>query len=328
MPRAGAINPTARPGRGRLRGRPTSPAADASSQVSGLRGPVGRQTRDRRRCEGHTAVVLPLLRASHLQPTLAVTAITVALAISAGRGGAAAWAALAVLAGQLSVGWSNDYLDRDRDARAGRTDKPIVRGEVAAPVVGLAALIAVTLCVPLSLLSGWRAALVHVGAVALAWAYNLRLKALVFSPLPYAVAFGALPAFVTLGLDGHPAPAAWAVGAGALLGFGAHFVNSLPDLADDERLGVRGLPHRIGPVASVVVAATSMGAAALVLALAPGGRIPPVVVALLAVVLVAVVVVAALGLGGRARLAWPLTLCIAGATVVMFLARGGSFTAS
>ena len=35
--------------------------------------------------------------------------------------------------------------------------------------------------------------------------------------------------------------------AGALLGVGAHLVNALPDLADDEATGVRGLPHRLGP---------------------------------------------------------------------------------
>ncbi len=34
-----------------------------------------------------------------------------------------------------------------------------------------------------------------------------------------------------------------------------HLTNVLPDLEDDERTGVRGLPHRIGPRASAVVAA-------------------------------------------------------------------------
>ena len=53
-----------------------------------------------------------LLRACHLQPTLAVTAISTALALSVGRGVGALAVLFAVLAGQLSVGWSNDYLDR------------------------------------------------------------------------------------------------------------------------------------------------------------------------------------------------------------------------
>ena len=76
--------------------------------------------------------MVPLLRACHLKPTLAVTAITTALAVSAGRGSGSIWVALAVLSGQFSVGWSNDYLDRDRDHLAGRVDKPIVSGGVSA----------------------------------------------------------------------------------------------------------------------------------------------------------------------------------------------------
>ena len=38
--------------------------------------------------------------------------------------------------------------------------------------------------------------------------------------------------------------------AGALLGVAAHFANVLPDLADDRRTGVSGLPHRLGARAS------------------------------------------------------------------------------
>ena len=117
-----------------------------------------------------------LLRASHFQPTLAVTVITGVLAAVAGRGLGTVAVVAAVLAGQLSVGWSNDWIDRDRDLRAGRDDKPIVSGAVAATVVERAAITALVLTVPLSLLSGWRAASVHLVAVLAAWAYNLGLK--------------------------------------------------------------------------------------------------------------------------------------------------------
>ena len=40
------------------------------------------------------------------------------------------------------------------------------------------------------------------------------------------------------------------MGAAAALGSAAHFVNVLPDLADDAATGVHGLPHRLGPLAS------------------------------------------------------------------------------
>src|SRR6266536_2874618 len=193
---------------------------------------------------GETAVAL--VAACHPEPTVAVTAVSVALAVSVGRGVPGALAvAVAVLAGQLSVGWSNDYLDRDRDEHAGRGDKPVAVGRVGARTVGTAAVVAAIATIPLSLLSGLPAGTLHVVAVASAWTYNLLLKSTAFSVLPYAVSFGLLPAFVTAGLPGHPV-VGWLVAAGALLGAGAHFANVLPDLDDDLRTGVRGLPHRIG----------------------------------------------------------------------------------
>ena len=249
-----------------------------------------------------------------------MTGITTALAVSAGRGSGAVWVALAALAGQLSVGWSNDYLDRDRDRAAGRGDKPLATGELAPQVVRVAISTALVLVVPLSLLSGWRAALAHLLAVGAAWAYNLRLKATVLSFLPYGVAFALLPAFVTLGLPGHPTPPWWACTAGALLGTGAHFVNTLPDLESDERTGVRGLPHRLGRRISTVLGGLLLGGAGLLLALVDGLSASSVVASAVALVLVAGVVVA--GLSRHVRLAWPLTLLTAATAVGLLLARG------
>jgi hypothetical protein len=67
--------------------------------------------------------VLGLARACHAQPTVAVVAVTTALAALAGRGTAGCLAvAAAVLAGQQSTGWSNDWFDAGRDLAVGRTD--------------------------------------------------------------------------------------------------------------------------------------------------------------------------------------------------------------
>lgn len=214
---------------------------------------------------------LGLVRACHPEPTVAVTSVATALAIAAGRGAAGAAAvAVAVLAGQLSVGWSNDLIDRERDRIRDRRGKPIVAGVVDPATVRTAALIALTATVPLSFLSGVQAAAVHLVAVAAAWAYNLRLKATVLSVLPYALAFGLLPAFVTLGLPGAPWPPWWAVAAGALLGSGAHFANVVPDIADDLATGVRGLPQRLGRQASSRLAAGLLLVASLLLVIGPG----------------------------------------------------------
>lgn len=267
---------------------------------------------------------MALLRASHFPPVVAVTAIATALAIAVGRGSGTIWVALAVLAGQLSVGWNNDYLDRDRDRIAGRTDKPIVAGTVSARAVGIGALVAAAACVPLSLASGWRAALVHLGAVAIAWAYNGRLKDSPLSPLPYTIAFGALPIFVTLGLPGHPLPLGWGIVTAALLGTGAHFVNTLRDFADDARTGIRGLPHRLGARASLAVAAVLMAAAAATAALAPPDAPSDAALVLLVLVLVVITWLVVAALMGRTRVAWTYTLIAAGLTVGLFLVQGSS----
>jgi len=275
---------------------------------------------------GQTGQVIPLLRACHLQPTLAVTAIATTLALSAGRGAGAVWVALAVLSGQLSVGWSNDYLDRDRDRSAGRADKPIVAGRVTARTVGSAAVVAGILCVPLSMMSGWRAGSIHLGAVAVAWAYNGRLQGTIASVVPYTLAFSVLPAFVTLGLPGHEWPPAWATCAAGLMGTGAHFVNTLPDLRGDIATGIRGLSHRIGPSLSLFLAALFLAAATAVLAVAPPGELGMLGSALAAVACAAVVGVIVASLAGHLRTAWSLTMGAALFNVAVFVARGGSLT--
>lgn len=267
--------------------------------------------------------MIPLLRASHLQPAVAVTAMTTALAVSAGRGASSVWVALALLSGQLFVGWSNDWVDRDRDRRSGRTDKPVAAGQIPARVVGAAALTSLALCVPLSLANGWRSGLVHLGAVASAGLYNLRLKATPVSPLPYAVSFGSLPYVVTLGLPGHPAPPAWAPVAAALLGMGAHFVNTLPDQADDLREGIRGLPQLIGRTPSLVAGATLLLGAGVVLAIAPPGP-PGLALVLLAVQAGAVAALVVAARAGRERLAWTLTIASAVLAVALLLAQGSA----
>ena len=203
-----------------------------------------------------------LVGAAHVGPALAVTVLAGLLStaqdLGAGRG---TLVVAAVLAGQLSIGWSNDLVDATRDRQAGRDDKPLATGAVSVRAVRLACIAAVVACVVLSLALGPAAGLVHLGCIAAGWAYNLGLKATAWSWAPYAVSFGALTAVVTLA-DGVIPPWWWPVGA-ALLGVGAHLLNVLPDLDDDAATGVRGLPHRLGrrriaPVAAAVLVAASV----------------------------------------------------------------------
>jgi len=197
---------------------------------------------------------LALARACHPGPTVAVTGLTALLARPAGHtlaGGALVIAA--VLTGQLSIGWSNDLIDARRDRAVGRTDKPVAGGELSESLVRVAIGFALVACVALSLALGPQAGAVHLLAgVALGWAYNLGLKATLASPLPYAVAFAALPAVVWLARPGdrwwsaRAWPPLWVMVAGGVLGVGLHLLNALPDLVDDAATGVRGLPHALG----------------------------------------------------------------------------------
>jgi 4-hydroxybenzoate polyprenyltransferase len=218
-----------------------------------------------------TGRALALVRASHPEPTVMVTALAVALAVSTGRAAPGVVAvAAAVLAGQLSVGWHNDWLDAGRDAASGRPDKPVAAGDISRRTVARCALAALIATVPLSFLSGWRAGLVHLTAVLLAWTYNARLKATVVSFVPYAVAFPLLVAFVTLGGPAASWPPWWALAAASLLGCSAHLVNAVPDLADDLAAGVRGLPHMLGRSRSVAATVVLLLAATAIESFGPG----------------------------------------------------------
>ena len=262
--------------------------------------------------------VLGLARACHFQPTVAVVAVTTALAALAGRGAVGCVAvAVAVVADQLSTGWSNDWFDTARDTAVGRTDKPIVAGMVDMATVRAAALVALVACVPLSLLSGWRAAVIHLVAVGSAWAYNAGLKATVISPLPYAVSFGLLPAFVTLGLPTHPWPRPAVMAATALLGVGAHFVNTLADRDDDARSGVVGLPQRMSERADLLIGVVLLVACAVTIWALGGGAPVGRAVALIATLGAATLVVVTT-LRQRPRAAWSWTLVTVLGCVVLF----------
>jgi 4-hydroxybenzoate polyprenyltransferase len=133
--------------------------------------------------------VATLLGAAHPGPAFAVTVLAGLLGVAVGLGPAdLALVVAAVLAGQLSIGWSNDLIDAQRDRAVGRTDKPLATGALDERVVRVACALAVVATVPLSLLTGVVAGLTQLLTVASGWAYNLGLKSTVWSWAPYAVA--------------------------------------------------------------------------------------------------------------------------------------------
>jgi 4-hydroxybenzoate polyprenyltransferase len=236
-----------------------------------------------------TTMPVALVRASHPQPGLAVTVLAVALAAFAGMPvDRVAILAVAVLSGQLVVGWTNDLVDARVDRRAGRDEKPIASGAVSARVVTGAAAVTGVVCAVFSLLCGPAAAAVHlVLGVGAAIAYNLGVKATILSWLPYAVAFGALPVAVGLTLRPAELPPIWVIAVAALLGVGAHLLNVYPDLEADAATGIRGLPQRLGR-RGIPLAATGILTLATVVAVIGVGLRPWHWVALAGVVVAAV----------------------------------------
>lgn len=219
-------------------------------------------------------------KSSHPGPTLVVTVLALVLGLATGLdAGRLALLVLAVFAGQLSVGWSNDAIDARRDRDVGRRDKPIARGDVTVRAVWVAAAIAAGIAVALSALLGPLFLVTHLIALASAWSYNLALKNTAISVAPFALSFGLFPSLASLALADPVFAAAWASLAGATLGVAVHFSNVLPDLDDDARTGIRGLPHRLGARASALIAfaAVELGAVAVLAGpLVAGGSFRPV----------------------------------------------------
>lgn len=241
---------------------------------------------------------------SHPGPTVVVTVLTAALAVSAGLSlGRIALLALAVFLGQLSVGISNDAFDAERDRAVGRSDKPIARGELSVSAAWIAAIGFLSLALLFSAPLGLWLLGAHGVFLAASWAYNAGLKATVFSLVPFLLAFGLFPSFATLAAPDSTFAAPWAWVAGAALGAAIHLTNVLPDLDDDARTGITGLPHRLGvrPSAGLAAAAVLTGGIA-VTAGAAGWQIQQVpVLSWVFLVLVSAVALLALGLAMRAR---------------------------
>ncbi|MFC6707035.1 UbiA family prenyltransferase [Flexivirga alba] len=226
-----------------------------------------------------------LLKACHPGPSLAVTVLASAYGVSIGLPASRiALVAATVLTGQLSIGWSNDLIDVNRDRATARRDKPFATGELSIRAGRVACAVTAIGTVVLSLGNGIGFSEVYLPCVAAGWSYNLGMKGTVLSWLPYAVAFGGLP--VSVALAGGATSPWWVAVAGALLGVGAHLMNVLPDLADDEATGIHGLAHRLGARRTSLLAVTSLLAASVLLLLIEARTEPVAAGAVAAVVAV------------------------------------------
>jgi 4-hydroxybenzoate polyprenyltransferase len=222
-----------------------------------------------------TKRLIGLMRASHFGPTMLVTAISFFFAQLYWWEGPSMVIAFAFFCGQLVVGWSNDLIDYQDDVRHKRLNKPLVAGLVTPKYLQRW----LTVMVPIAILVNLFGPLGFIGgglslfAIGWAVAYNFYFKFNVFSPLPYAVAFAALPSCMALSKDQMPPLWMWL--GGALFGVAAHFLNVIKDMKQDNQSGIKGLPQRVGTKASVVIAVVLIASAITLLVLSDLS-LPPV----------------------------------------------------
>ena len=196
-----------------------------------------------------------LLQASHFGPTLLVTAISFGFATYYWWEGPAYVIAFGVFTGQLVVGWSNDLYDYQDDLRHQRTKKPLVSGLITKAFLEKW----LRFMVPFSFIAnifgplGVKGGLVYMCGIACGVAYNFYFKFSILSPLPYAIAFAALPSCIAVSKG--VTPPLWMWLGGALFGMAAHFINVIKDMKEDRDSGIGGLPQRIGTKSSVIAAA-------------------------------------------------------------------------
>lgn len=281
---------------------------------------MGRMVRSAR------VMVRALVQAAHIGPSIVVTAVTVVLAAVSGlepwRVGVVA---LMMALNQLSIGWSNDAIDAERDIEARRDDKPLARGDITARTALTLALSAALLAVLTSLVLGPAVAIVHLIALAGGWAYNLGLKRTIVATACYLVSFGLIPVIVTTAREDPALAPWWAIAMGSLLGLAAHFTNVLPDLDADRRHGIRSLPHLMDARPAGAIALTASAAAGALGVLAPDEISVLAIVGATATAVLLIVGLIVLVRAPRSRALFRIIMLSALAAVVTLAGAAGSF---
>ena len=200
------------------------------------------------------ATVRGLLKASHFGPTLIVTSISWFFAAYYWWAGPALVIAFGVFTGQLVVGWSNDLYDYEDDLKHNRIKKPLVSDVISRKYLTKWLCFMVPFAFLVNLLGplGFKGGMVYMFGISMGVAYNFYFKYNVFSWLPYALAFAALPSCIAISKD--VTPPVWMWLGGAIFGSAAHFINVIKDMEQDRASGIGGAPQRLGKRNSIVAA--------------------------------------------------------------------------
>jgi 4-hydroxybenzoate polyprenyltransferase len=204
------------------------------------------------------------LRAAHFGPTVIVTTVSFLLSLTQYSLIDSLRVAIAIFAGQLVVGWSNDFIDAPLDIAAERTKKPIVSKEINPEQLKKSIVFALIAALLFSLFSplGITGTLVHFLGILSATFYNLKLKPTILSPLPYIVSFGALPWAIYLPAENQPP--LWLYLDFMIIAVAFHFFNVLKDFQWDINQGILGLPQRLGKNVSLIISISLVVSALLV----------------------------------------------------------------
>ena len=207
-----------------------------------------------------------MLKASHFGPTVLVTTLALLLSHNFFVWTDSIQIATAIFLGQLSVGWSNDILDVERDRLQNRMSKPLVSGELSLDLLRRALIIDLVFCLIFSVTGplGIRGGILHIFGVLCGLSYNWYFKFTWGSPVPYVLAFASLAAVTYVATN--QTPPSWLVAAGGLFGLAAHFANVLKDMESDREIGIRGLPQIVGVKTSLFIAGAALIVIAVILA--------------------------------------------------------------
>jgi 4-hydroxybenzoate polyprenyltransferase len=193
-----------------------------------------------------------LVRAAHpRQALLTALGITVAAALAGRPSRELLLILVTMLVGQVVLGWFNDLVDRQRDARHHRSGKPVADGRLDPGTLWFCLALAVFLVVPLSVANGRYAGTAYLLSLAIGLVGQwVPLRRGFLSWLPWAASYALYPAFLSYGgwggqVEGAP-PELLMTGLAALLGIGVHLLTALWGLVPDNADGWTYLPLKLG----------------------------------------------------------------------------------
>jgi geranylgeranylglycerol-phosphate geranylgeranyltransferase len=141
----------------------------------------------------------------------------------------------------------NDYCDLEADRRGGRSDRPLVRGDLSTRAAGMTFLVGFPLGLLLSSLINLRCLAVAVAFAVLALAYNLRLKDTGLPGNLFIASTMAIPfIYGSLAIGGIPLPVVVLALIAFMAGAGRELLKDIMDMEGDETRGSRSFPRTRG----------------------------------------------------------------------------------